>query len=80
MYPGVTAQTWNPEIDDLKLELGKDVEIAYAPNDLIQVTPITVFAKWLELRGVRAKKLVMGWCRCINNLRPRMYGMLGKSK
>ena len=32
VYPGVTAQTWNPEIDDLKLELGKDVEIAYCPE------------------------------------------------
>ena len=31
MYPGVTAQTWNPEIDDLKLEF-KDVEIAYCPE------------------------------------------------
>ena len=29
VYPGVTAQTWIPEIDDIGLEIGVDVE-AYA--------------------------------------------------
>ena len=32
VYPGVTAQTWLPEIEDLGLELGVDVEIAYCPE------------------------------------------------
>jgi len=32
VYPGVTAQTWLPLIDELCLEIGKDVEIAYCPE------------------------------------------------
>ena len=32
VYPGVTAQTWLPEIDDIGLEIGVDVEIAYCPE------------------------------------------------
>ena len=30
--PGVTAQTWNPEIEALGLELGDDIQIAYCPE------------------------------------------------
>jgi nucleotide sugar dehydrogenase len=32
VYPGVTAQTWLPEVEDLGLEIGVDVEIAYCPE------------------------------------------------
>ena len=32
VYPGVTAQTWLPIIDELGLEIGVDVEIAYCPE------------------------------------------------
>ncbi len=32
VYPGVTAQTWLPEIEDLGLDIGVDVEIAYCPE------------------------------------------------
>lgn len=32
VYPGVTAQTWLPIIDELGLEIGKDLEIAYCPE------------------------------------------------
>ena len=32
VYPGVTAQTWNPLIEELGLEIGKDLEIAYCPE------------------------------------------------
>ena len=32
VYPGVTAQTWNPEIEALGLELGDDIQIAYCPE------------------------------------------------
>jgi len=32
VYPGVTAQTWIPEIEDIGLEIGVDVEIAYCPE------------------------------------------------
>ncbi len=32
VYPGVTAQTWMPEIELLGLQIGKDVEIAYCPE------------------------------------------------
>ncbi|MGB1571696.1 MAG: nucleotide sugar dehydrogenase [Candidatus Poseidoniaceae archaeon] len=32
VYPGVTAQTWLPELEDLGLEIGIDVEIAYCPE------------------------------------------------
>jgi len=32
VYPGVTAQTWYPEIKALGLELGVDIEIAYCPE------------------------------------------------
>ena len=32
VYPGVTAQTWLPEIEDIGLEIGVDVEIAYCPE------------------------------------------------
>ena len=32
VYPGVTAQTWLPELEDLGLEIGVDVEIAYCPE------------------------------------------------
>ena len=32
VYPGVTAQTWLPELKDLGLEIGVDVEIAYCPE------------------------------------------------
>ena len=32
VYPGVTAQTWLPLIEDLGLEVGVDVEIAYCPE------------------------------------------------
>ena len=32
VYPGVTAQTWMPLIDELGMTVGKDVEIAYCPE------------------------------------------------
>ena len=32
VYPGVTAQTWLPIIEELGLIIGKDVEIAYCPE------------------------------------------------
>ena len=32
VYPGVTAQTWYPIIEELGLEIGKDLEIAYCPE------------------------------------------------
>ena len=32
VYPGVTSQTWLPEIEDLGLEIGADIEIAYCPE------------------------------------------------
>ena len=32
VYPGVTAQTWLPEIEDAGIEMGIDVEIAYCPE------------------------------------------------
>ncbi len=32
VYPGVTAQTWLPELEDLGLTIGVDVEIAYCPE------------------------------------------------
>ena len=32
VYPGVTAQTWNPIIEELGLVIGDDVEIAYCPE------------------------------------------------
>ena len=32
VYPGVTAQTWIPEVEQLGLEIGVDVEIAYCPE------------------------------------------------
>ena len=32
VYPGVTAQTWLPELEELGLEIGVDVEIAYCPE------------------------------------------------
>lgn len=32
VYPGVTAQTWYPELEARGLEIGVDVEIAYCPE------------------------------------------------
>jgi len=32
VYPGVTAQTWIPEIEKLGLEIGNDLDIAYCPE------------------------------------------------
>jgi nucleotide sugar dehydrogenase len=32
VYPGVTAQTWMPIVDELGLVVGEDVEIAYCPE------------------------------------------------
>jgi nucleotide sugar dehydrogenase len=32
VYPGVTAQTWMPIVDELGLIIGEDVEIAYCPE------------------------------------------------
>ena len=32
VYPGVTSQTWNPELERLGVEIGIDVEIAYCPE------------------------------------------------
>jgi nucleotide sugar dehydrogenase len=32
VYPGVTAQTWMPIIEELGLEIGEDLEIAYCPE------------------------------------------------
>lgn len=32
VYPGVTAQTWLPIIQELELVIGEDVEIAYCPE------------------------------------------------
>ena len=32
VYPGVTALTWMPIIEELGLEIGKDLEIAYCPE------------------------------------------------
>ncbi len=32
VYPGVTAQTWMPIIEELGLKIGEDLEIAYCPE------------------------------------------------
>ena len=32
VYPGVTAQTWHPIIEELGLTIGEDLEIAYCPE------------------------------------------------
>ena len=32
VYPGVTAQTWMPIVEELGLVIGKDVSIAYCPE------------------------------------------------
>ena len=32
VYPGVTSQTWFPEIEDVGLVIGEDIEIAYCPE------------------------------------------------
>ena len=32
VYPGVTAQTWLPLVEELGMEIGNDVEIAYCPE------------------------------------------------
>ena len=32
VYPGVTAQTWLPIIEELGLVIGEDLEIAYCPE------------------------------------------------
>ena len=32
VYPGVTAQTWLPELEEIGLQIGVDVEIAYCPE------------------------------------------------
>ena len=32
VYPGVTAQTWHPIIEELGLKVGEDLEIAYCPE------------------------------------------------
>ena len=32
VYPGVTGQIWHPIIEELGLEIGEDVEIAYCPE------------------------------------------------
>ena len=32
VYPGVTAQTWMPIIEELGLTIGEDLEIAYCPE------------------------------------------------
>jgi nucleotide sugar dehydrogenase len=32
VYPGVTAQTWNPIIEELGLVIGEDLDIAYCPE------------------------------------------------
>jgi len=32
VYPGVTAQTWLPLVEELGMEIGTDVEIAYCPE------------------------------------------------
>ena len=32
VYPGVTAQTWHPLIEELGLVIGEDLEIAYCPE------------------------------------------------
>jgi nucleotide sugar dehydrogenase len=32
VYPGVTAQTWLPEVEEIGLKIGVDVEIAYCPE------------------------------------------------
>ncbi len=32
VYPGVTAQTWLPEVEELGLKIGVDLEIAYCPE------------------------------------------------
>jgi nucleotide sugar dehydrogenase len=32
VYPGVTAQTWLPEVEEIGLKIGVDLEIAYCPE------------------------------------------------
>lgn len=51
VYPGVTAQTWIPEIEFLDLQIGKDVEIAYCPER---------FNPGDEAHGVRQVARVIG--------------------
>ena len=54
VYPGVTAQTWLPEVEDIGLEIGVDVEIAYCPERFNPGDPA---------HGVRQVARVIG---CVN--------------
>ena len=65
VYPGVTAQTWLPLIEELGMELGKDVEIAYCPNASTQEILHTESAKSLELSDVLTQRLERASLNCI---------------
>ena len=51
VYPGVTSQTWIPEIEDVGLIIGEDIEIAYCPERFNPGDPA---------RGVRQVARVIG--------------------
>jgi len=55
VYPGVTAQTWIPELNKLGMEIGHDVEIAYCPERISPGDPA---------HGVRQVARVIG---CTNS-------------
>ena len=46
VYPGVTAETWLPLLDELGLQQGVDVTIAYCPERFNQVIQPTASALW----------------------------------
>ena len=68
VYPGVTAQTWLPILEELGLEQGKDVSIAYCPERFNPGDPA---------HGVRSVARVIGCSdEPVGHALVKLYGQL----
>ena len=68
VYPGVTAQTWLPIVEELGLVIGEDLEIAYCPERFNPGDAATASAQVARVIGCSNPEVGEAWSfNCIPN-------------
>ena len=80
VYPGVTAQTWMPIIEELGLEIGKDLEIAYCPERFNPGDPAHGVRQVARSLDVQIQTSVQPWLHCTVNSHQKTFVMSVNSK
>ena len=78
VYPGVTAQTWYPELERLNVEVGVDVEIAYCPERFNPGDPALGVRQVARVIGCSNEKVGQGLVALYSRLTEEDVRYVGK--